>query len=154
MHNALKIQRNIIISILQLGHRNIDNSLKLCIKTWQNVKLKLDILTPPLASVVPLLTNFWISMMSCVDCDVRLHCLQTRNQDPAWQKHKYINYVCVYVWCRVWKNDLLCQAASTNWKFPGHWLIYLEKSFNTIEATILIFLCYILFFKLWKSKEE
>lgn len=80
------MQRSIIISILQLGSRNTDTSLKLCIKTCQNIELKLDLLSPPLASLVPLATSFRISMLSRIDCGVRLHCLQNQDQDPKKKK--------------------------------------------------------------------
>lgn len=46
-------------------------------KNLQNINLKLGLLSPLLASLVPLATILQISMLSCIDYGVRLHFLQT-----------------------------------------------------------------------------
>lgn len=57
-------------------------------KNLQNINLKLDLLSPPLASLVPLATILQINMLSCIDCGVSLHFLQTQDQDPKKKKKK------------------------------------------------------------------
>jgi len=66
-------------------------------KNLPEYKTKIRSLSPLLAYLVLLATIFQISMLCCIDYDVKLHCLQNQDQDKK-KKRVDINYV---------KNDTL-----------------------------------------------
>lgn len=92
-------------------------------KALPECETKLDLLNPPLVSLVTLATIFQISMLSSADCGVRLHCLQNQYQDLKGKKKKRgISYVKhdTFDAQYVGTNYFLCSPANIDQKFQYH----------------------------------